>query len=384
LQFSIISTAVTVVSVPFNSDIIAHEKMSVFAYISILEVSLKLFIVFLLVWLNSDKLILYSLLVLVIQIFIFLCYCYYCNRNYEETKYRFVLDKSLFKEMTSFAGWSMFGGLSAVCFGQGLNLLLNIFFGPIVNAARGISVQVQTALQNFVSNFQMALNPQITKKYACGDLKEMHKLMFRSARFSFFLLLLISLPVLFETNFILTIWLKIVPDYSVIFLRLMIAVSLVYSLSNPMIIANQATGKVKKYQAICGSTLILILPVSYVCLKLGMPPYSVFIVHLIMELICMFERMIMLRPLIHVNIKDYLFNIHIRVLAVFSSSIILPLIAYFYLEDGISRFLVVSFLCLFSVASSSFLMGLTRNERTFLISKIKGYRIGANNINVNR
>jgi O-antigen/teichoic acid export membrane protein len=374
LQFSIVSTAIMIIRVPYNSDIIAHEKMSVFAYISILEVVLKLLVVFLLVWSDIDKLILYSFLILAVQILVFLCYCYYCHRNYQETKYRFVLDKSLFKEMTGFAGWSMFGGLSAVCFGQGLNLLLNMFFGPIVNAARGISVQVQTAIQNFVSNFQMAINPQITKKYACGELKEMQNLMFRSARFSFMLLLFISLPVLFETNFVLTLWLKIVPDYSVIFLRLMIAISLLYALSNPMIIANQATGKVKKYQAICGSTLILILPIAYICLKLGMPPYSVFIVHFIMELICMFERMILLRPLINVRIKDYFYNVHIKVVVILFASLILPSFAYFYFDEGIFRFLFVSILCLFSVAFSSFLIGLTKNERSFVIAKIKGYR----------
>lgn len=251
LQCSIIAAVVMIISVPYNADIVAHEKMSAFAYISILEVVLKLAIVYMLLVFSFDKLVLYAFLLLAIQILIRFCYSYYCNKHFEETKYKHVWDKALFKEMTGFAGWSMFGNLAAVLFGQGLNMLLNVFFGPVVNAARGIAVQVQNAVQQFVLNFQMALNPQITKTYAQGEMQEMHKLMYRSARFSFFLLFFLSLPVLFETKFILTVWLKIVPDNTVVFLRIMLCTSLIYTLSNPLIIANQATGKVRKYQAEC-------------------------------------------------------------------------------------------------------------------------------------
>ena len=188
LQCSIISTAIMIISVPYNADIIAHEKMSAFAYISILEVVLKLAVVFLLLVFSYDKLILYAFLILMVQLLIRFCYSYYCNRHFEESKYHHVWDKTLFKEMTGFAGWSMFGNLSGVLFGQGLNMLLNVFFGPVVNAARAVSVQVQGAIQQFVGNFQMALNPQITKTYATGKMDDMHKLMYRSARFSFYLL----------------------------------------------------------------------------------------------------------------------------------------------------------------------------------------------------
>ena len=231
LQCSIVATIVMIISVPYNADIIAHEKMSAFAYISILEVVLKLVIVYMLVVFSFDKLILYAFLLLAIQLLIRFCYSIYCNRHFEETKYRHVWDKALFKEMTGFAGWSLFGNLAGVLFSQGLNMLLNVFFGPIVNAARAVAVQVQSAIQQFVGNFQMALNPQITKTYAKGELGDMHSLMFRSARFSFFLLYFLSLPVLFETNFILTIWLKTVPENTVVFLRIMICTSLIYTLS---------------------------------------------------------------------------------------------------------------------------------------------------------
>lgn len=369
LQCSIVSTVVMIISVPYNADIIAHEKMSAFAYISVLEAVLKLAVVYVLLVFSYDKLILYAFLILAVQLFIRFCYNHYCNRHFEESKYRHVWDKQLFKEMTGFAGWSMFGNLSGVLYGQGLNMLLNVFFGPVVNAARAVAVQVQNAIQQFVGNFQMALNPQITKTYAKGEMEEMHKLMFRSARFSFYLLFLLSLPVLFETNFILTIWLKTVPDNTVVFLRIMICTSLIYTMANPMIIANQATGKVRKYQAVCGTILLMILPISYVCLKLGCPAYSVFIVHFCVEAFAQLARMIMLRPLVHIRIRDYLVNVYTRVFVVTALSVILPFVIYEVMDDTVVRFFVVCIACLCSVALVTYTVGLSQNERSFLQTK---------------
>ena len=370
LQCSIMSAIVMIVSVPYNADIIAREKMSAFAYISILEAVLKLAIVFLLLVFTQDKLVLYSALVLCVQLFIRFCYGHYCNKHFPESKYRHVWDKRLFKEMTGFAGWSMFGNLSAVLYGQGLNMLLNVFFGPVVNAARAVAVQVQSVMQQFVSNFQMALNPQITKTYAKGEMDEMHQLMFRSARFSFYLLFLLSLPVLFETDFILTIWLKTVPDNTVTFLRIIICTSLIYTLANPLIIANQATGKVRKYQAVCGSILLMILPVSYVCLKLGCPAYSVFIVHFCMEALTQLARIIMLRPLIGVKIKDFFKHIYARVFIVIVLSSIAPVAVYHNMNDTVLRFFVLSTACLLSVGIVVYSVGLSQSERAFVKSKV--------------
>lgn len=369
LQCSIMSTVIMIISVPYNADIIAHEKISAFAYISILEVILKLAIVYMLVVFPFDKLILFAFFMLAVQLLIRFCYSIYCNRHFEETKYKHVCDKDLFKEMIEFAGWSMFGNLSAILYGQGLNILLNVFFGPVVNAARAVALQVQNAIQGFVGNFQMAINPQITKTYARGDMSDMHKLMFRSARFSFFLLFFLSLPVLFETNFILTIWLKTVPENTVTFLRIIICTSLIYSLANPLIIANQATGKVKKYQAVCGTILLLILPISYVCLLLGCPAYTVFIIHFIIESVTQVARMIMLRPLIGIRLRDYFQHIYAKVLLVVAVSVFLPSLAYFNMEDNILRFLSVGTLCVISVSASAYILGLSSNERALVKAK---------------
>lgn len=370
LQCSIASTVIMILSVPYNADIIAHEKMSAFAYISIIEAILKLIIVYLLLISPFDKLIFYALLILAVQLLIRFCYSSYCNKHFSESRYRKVWDKLLFKEMTSFAGWSMFGNLSAVLYGQGLNMLLNVFFGPVVNAARAIAVQVQNAIQQFVGNFQMALNPQITKTYAKGELDEMHKLMFRSARFSFYLLFLLSLPILFETDFVLKIWLKTVPENTVIFLRIIICISLIYTLSNPLIVANQATGKVKKYQAVCGSILLLILPISYICLKYGLPAYSVFIVHFVMEAIAQLARMIMLRPLIGIKLRDYFTNVYSKVFIVVALSVVIPLFIYKSMNDTILRFIIVCLTCFLSVVTIVYIIGLSKKEKAFICSKI--------------
>lgn len=370
LQCSILSTVVMIISVPYNADIIAHEKMSAFAYISILEAVLKLAVVYALLLSPYDKLIFYAFLILAVQLLIRFCYNNYCHRHFFESKYKHIWDKSLFKEMTGFAGWSMFGNLASVLFGQGLNMLLNVFFGPVVNAARAVAVQVQSAIQQFVGNFQMALNPQITKTYAKGEMEEMHQLMFRSARFSFYLLFLLSLPVLFETNFILTIWLKTVPENTVTFLRIMICISLLYTLSNPLMVANQATGKVRKYQAICGSILLMILPISYVCLKLGCPAYSVFVVHFIMESITQIVRMVMLRPLIGIRVRDYFINIYKNVSFVIILSIIAPFFVYENLNDTILRFFIVCIVCVLSVGMVVYTIGLSNNERVFVREKV--------------
>ena len=369
LQCSVVSTAVMILSVPYNAGIVAHEKMSAFAYISILEAVLKLAVVGVLVVFSFDKLVLYAILILAVQVLIRFCYSIYCNRHFEETRYKHTWNKSLFNEMTSFAGWSMFGNLAGVMFGEGLNMLLNVFFGPMVNAARAVAVQVQSAIQQFVGNFQMALNPQITKTYAKGELQEMHKLMYRSSRFSFYMLFFLSLPVLFETEYILTLWLKTVPVNTVVFLRIMICTSLIYAIANPLIIANQATGKVKKYQMVCGTILMLILPISYISLKLGCPAYAVFIVHFVMESIAQLARMIILRPLIGIRIRDYISYIYKPILIVTSTSVVLPMIVYHNMQDGLFRFLSVGVACVMSVSLASYALGLSTNERVFVKSK---------------
>lgn len=371
LQASALTFIFSIMSVPYNADIIAHERMSAFAYISIVEAVLKLVIVFMLLAVPFDKLIVYAMLLAVVQLSIQACYMIYCHRHFAESKYRHVKDWRLFKEMTSFAGWNLFGGLSSISFNQGLSMLLNVFFGPVVNAARAVASQVQGAIQMFITNFQMALNPQIVKTYAQGDFEAMHMLMFRSSRFSYFLMYLLSLPVLLEAPLILQIWLKTVPDNTIVFLRIIICITLIYTIINPILVANNATGKVRTYYIVCGCMMISILPISYVVLRLGCPAYSVFIVHFCVELLTQVARLIMVRDRLHLSIRMYLKYVYWPIMLVTILSAILPMITYNLMSDGYLRFFIVSIVSVISVALVSFAVGLTPSERDFFIGKFK-------------
>ena len=233
-------------------------------------------------------------------------------------------------------------------------MLLNVFFGPVVNAARAVATQVQSAIQMFITNFQMALNPQIVKTYAQGDLESMHTLMFRSSRFSFFLMYLLSLPVLLEAPLILQIWLKTVPDNTVIFLRLIICTTLIYTIINPILTANNATGKVRTYYIVCGSMMISILPISYIVLRLGCPAYSVFVVHFCIESLTQVARLIMVRDRLKLSIIAYIQKVYMPIMTVTIISTIIPFMVYNVMTDGFVKLFTVSIVSVMSVALTSF------------------------------
>lgn len=374
-QLSVLSTIVMMMSVPYNASIIAHEKMSAFAYISVLEVVLKLAVVYMLLIFDIDKLKLYAVLIFFVQMLVRIIYGRYCSKHFEECHYKFIYDKPLFKEMTGFAGWSLFGNLAGVAYTQGVNILLNMFFGPVVNAARAVAVQVQHAVQGFVANFQMALNPQITKTYASGEMEQMHKLVFASGRYSFFLLLFLSLPIIIEINPILSVWLGTVPEYTAVFIRLTLCIMMVDALSNPLITAAQATGRIKVYQAVVGGILLLIVPISYLALKLGGQPEVVFIVHFLMVVAAQIARLIMIRPMIQLSLRKYFREVVVKIACVVLSAIILPVAVYLLLpQNTLYSFLAVSGMCVISVSVSVYYLGLGKGERRFVIEKMNGFK----------
>lgn len=369
-QLSIASSVITIMSVPYNALIIAHEKMSAFAYITILDISLKLLIVYMILIFPWDKLIIYAILLLIAQIINQGIYMIYCKSKFKETKLLWLWDKSLFKEMSSFAGWNLVGNIAVLTYTEGLNILLNVFFGPATNAARGIAVQVQNVIGRFTSNFQTALNPQITKTYASHDLEYMHKLIFASSKYSFFLLLTLSTPLIVETSKILTLWLKLVPDNTVVFLRIIIATSLIDTLANPLIIAAQATGHIRIYQQVVGGLLILILPISYVALKLGLPSYSVFLVHLGICIIAQIARLIMIKPLIHLSVKKYFHSVITKILRVTFASVLLSFIIYKLIPQSQWSFIVTISCIIPTTILLVYLGGLDKNEKLFINNKI--------------
>lgn len=368
-QCSVVSTVVLILSVPYNADIIAHEKMSAFAYISIVEVTLKLLIVFLLKFSGIDKLIFYGILLLIVQCSIRLIYGSYCKRHFEETKFRIIWDFSLFKEMLSFAGWNLWGGVSNIMYTHGVNLLLNLFFGPTVNAARGIAIQVQNAISQFANSFQMAINPQITKSYAQRDYAYMHKLVFRSSKFTFILLFILSLPIFTETEAILKLWLGVVPNWTVVFLRLMLCIVIVDSVANPFMVSVAATGNVKLYQSIIGGTMLLIVPTSYIFLKLGCAPNIVFITHLFFAVLTFILRLFIVKRLIHFSIIDYCKVCIFKIIAIVVPSFFSVWILTKCLNESFESQLFVVVLSVVIGVIFSFICGLTINERQILVQK---------------
>lgn len=366
-QFSILSTVIGLLGIPYNALIIAYEKMNVFAYLSVLEVVMRLLIVFALVFFPVDKLILYAFLNVVVQLLIFLCYRVYCKKNFEVTSFSLLFDKSLFKEMFVFSGWTMTGNISVVCYTQGLNILLNLFFGPAVNAARGVAVQVQTVLRNFCVNFQTAVNPQITKSYVQSDFYHLHSLILTSSKFSFFLLFFVSLPVMLETTFILKIWLGMVPEHTENFIRLILMSSMIIALSNPLIVALQATGRIKKFQILESAVLLCNPFISYFLLKFtNVPPEIVFIVQLGLELCAQYVRIRIILPNIQMPIGIYMKGVVYPILKVICIAPIAPLLIYYWGSDGVASFFAVCIASVVAVLFCVYYLACTSEERNIL------------------
>lgn len=373
-QLSILTMCIQVMSVPYNSDIVAHEQMGVFAAISVIEVILKLAVVYMLVIGDFDKLILYAILIAAIQLLIRFFYTKYCNKHYSESQLIHIFDKQLVKEIGKFMGWNIWGNLAGTLFSTGINLLLNVFFGPIVNAARAIAVQVETAIAQFSTNFLMAVNPQITKLYAQNNLQDMHKLLFRASKFTFILLLVLSLPVMIETDMILKVWLKIVPDNTVIFLRLLLCIVIVDSVARPLMTAAAATGDVKLYQSLIGGILLSIVPIAYVVLKLGGSPESVYVVHLVICIVAFITRLWVIKPMIQLSMRQYFNSVILRCIIVLVVSLPLCILVKHTLPVGILYTILDCLVCILVAIIASYLLGLTSGERQFV--HIKSFEIG--------
>lgn len=267
----------------------------------------------------------------------------------------------------------MNGNLAVVGYTQGLNVLLNMFFGPAVNTARGIAVQVQGVCQQFCGNFQMALNPQLTKSYAKGDLTSMHSLLIKSSKFSFYILYVIAVPLIFEANSVLKLWLGIVPEYTVDFLRLILVVGLLYTIANPIIVSVHATGKLKKFQIIEGTMLLMIVPIAYFLLKVfGIAPEFVFVVHIIVEIFTQYARVRIVLPMIQMKLRTYLCEVILPIVMVAIISPILPYLLYRNIGQSLVSFFAICSLCVVCVFITVFYVGCNKNEQEFLVSKILG------------
>ena len=374
LQFSIITFVINLISVPYNAAIIAHEKMSAFAYISILEAVCKLAIAFLIIVSPIDKLIFYAILMCAVSIIVRLTYGHYCKKYFAECNYHFHWDKEILKKMFGFAGWNFIGASSAVLRDQGVNIVINIFCGPAVNAARGISSQVNSAIMGFVNNFTIALNPQITKSYASGDHKYMMTLIFQGARLSFYILLLLSLPVILNAHYILKLWLSNVPEHTELFVQLILICAMGESLSNTMVTAMLATGNIRNYQIVVGGLQMMNLPISYICLRLGFMPESVLIVAIVVSQCCLAARLYMLRGMIGLSSIQYMKKVYLNVIVVTLLSLAVPVLLSKYMEETFFSFVVLSLVSIVCTLIVEFYVGCNGKEREFVVDKVKGLK----------
>lgn len=370
-QISIISFIINLWSIPYNASIIAHEKMSVFAYISIFESLAKLGIAFIVSYSPVDKLIVYAILILSVSFVVRIIYGCYCKKQFVECRYFFILDKPLLKEMFSFSGWNFIGASSAVLRDQGSNLLINIFCGPSVNAARGIATQVSSAVGSFVNNFMVAVNPQITKSYAVKDWNYTINLVVTSARFSYYILLIFTVPLIMCIDYILKLWLGIVPDYTAIFIRLILFFTLSESLANPLITVMLANGNIRNYQIIVGGCQLFNIPISYILLHLGHSVEIVFIVNIIISVIANFMRVYMLKGMLSFSISAFFKTVFLNVTIVTMISFIVPTIIYMYIPHGGIYALILCLISIVSVIMSIYFFGLYKNEKKLILNKTK-------------
>lgn len=353
-HLSILSSMISITQVPYNATIIAHERMGVFAIIEILNKLLQLAIVFFVAASGFDKLIFYAVLTLFVTIIITTIYKIYCTKNFEESYYKFEWDKGLITPMLSYSGWNLFQSSSFTLKTQGVNMILNMFYGVTLNAAYGIAVQVQGAANTFSENFLTATRPQIIKYYATGSFSKMQSLLINSSKFSFLLLFLISFPLIIENNFVLQLWLKNVPDYTVIFSQLFLIYIIITSSGNSITTSIQATGRVKSFSIIVGTFNLLVIPITYFLFKAGFSPIIPMIVNVITMTIFAVIKIFILKRLIPlISLRELFLKFILIALIIAILSMAIPIWIHYSLDKGFLRFCLVSgsFVVILCIAS---------------------------------
>lgn len=374
-QFTVISALLQTLIVPYNATIIAHEKISVYAVIQIIDVFLKLAIVFLLEVTPFDKLVFYAFLMLLATILNISISFLYCRRFFREVCFIFFWSWDLFKDILKFVGWALVGNFSHMFYTQGINLMLNAFCGPAVNAARGIAVQVQSVVSQLANNVQTAINPQIIKTYASEDFDRMHMLICASSRYCYYLLLLFALPLMLEAEYILHLWLGLVPTHTVNFVRLTLMAVLLDAFINPMFTANLATGKLNLYYIPISIVSFSFMFITYFSIKLSRIPESVFLCYLAMIIIGLIVRVFVMKKQVHLPPIVYFKSAMLPALLVTMLSSILPVSLHLLIQGDVIRLLVTLIVSVVSVVAVVFCVGVTKSERRlaadFLKSKIR-------------
>jgi O-antigen/teichoic acid export membrane protein len=370
-HFAVLSFGINVISVPYNAAIVAHEKMSAFAYISILEAVLRLVIAFLISASPYDKLITYAILMVVVNLIIRITYGMYCRINFKECVYQFTFNKSLLKDMFGFAGWNFLGSGAYLFNTQGVNIITNIFFGVATNAARGVTNQVESVVKQFVSSFTTAINPQITKSYAAGNLDYMHSLVCRGAKFSYLLMLFFVVPLMYETEMVLGLWLKNCPPETSLFIRLSLIGTMLDMMGNSTANAAWATGNIKRYYIIVSSVGCLVFPLSWICFVLGCKAYFSYVIFAIVYFVLLFVKVFIIKDLINFPVSKFFKEVLLKVFPVTVLSFLPPLLIFCVMEPSIIRLLIITFISVLSVVSASFYFGLSKSEQTGIVLAVK-------------
>lgn len=374
LQSSIVVSIISIIQVPYNALIIAKEQMNIYAYVSVVEVFLKLGVVYLLLLSSYDKLIVYSILYMIVTIIVIALYVVYCKRKYKESKLYFVKDMKSLHDLIGFASWNMLGEIAWIFTGQGVNILLNIFFGPVVNAARGVAYQIEGAVMKFVHSFQVAMNPQIIKTYAANLHEQTISLVYMGTRFSYYLILILSMPLYFEIDYILSIWLEEVPPMTSDFCRLILICALVQACSNLFATVAKAYGKIRNYQLIISVILMCNFPLSYLMLHQGFSPLSTVGVAILIQAVCLFARLLLMKGMIVFSIREFLFRVLLPLLIVTFMSSIVPYIISRTMSTGLSRFLYNLIATEVVLVVIIYSLGLHQNERHFLHKAIRNIK----------
>lgn len=364
-QFSSLGLLMVIMQIPFSAAIIAHERIDYFALVSIIDVFLNLAIAIAIPYSPIDKLFFYGLLFLIIKILNFLFYYVFAKIKFDELKFEPHYEKPFIKEMLSFSGWNLFGSLSKTGKEQGFNMLLNVFFGPTVNAARGLAYQISASAQSFVNTITTSARPQLTQAYAQGNVKRSIYIMHMISKLSYMSVLLLSIPICYEIYFILYIWLgDTVPDHTHAFVRLVILASLIRIFSPPTSFLVHATGKMKKYQICTSIVTISFIPAAYVFLKFGASPELVFGVAAFFTFLSLTVAIYITSTLIDFSIKTYLRQVTLPMMVITVIAALICLAPHFMLEEGWVRLFAVSLLSLFTTIVGGYLIGLNKKEQT--------------------
>lgn len=365
-QFTILTFIVNLLRIPYNASIIAYEKMNFYAYISLVEVILKLLVVYLLFITSYDKLVIYALLYAIIPILMNIVYKLYCNHNFHTTKYRFIWDEKIFTSLFSFSGWSLFGSLANMSAQQGINILINIFFGVTANAAIGIANQVTTQVYQFISNFQIAFQPQIVKLYAANEIESLNKLIFRSAKMSFYMMFVLTLPIMLRTQDILEFWLVEVPNNTAIFCQLILGFLLIECISAPLWMTVQATGKIKKYQLLMALCIFINFPLTLIVYRMGMPVYAAWIIRIIVNIITLIVRCRYMSDNLNFPVKYFLKNVINPIVIVSLIGIIISYIMSIFFQHSLTDIVMLILLSIITSITVIYRLGLDSSERNFI------------------